>query len=338
MPTNKAVIKASNLGKKYNGKAVVKGINFSVYAGECFGILGPNGAGKTTVVKMICTLSPLTSGTLTVSGLDVGTKPRLIKQQIGVVGQENNLDPELTVWENMLIFARFYGLRPPRIKEHLENLLHLMELSENHRTRVEVLSGGMKRRLAIARGLINNPSLLVLDEPTTGLDPHARHVTWQQLRQIQSRGITILLTTHYLEEASYLCDRLVIMDDGLILEEGSPRALILKHVGSKVLEIGLDESGRQWQEQLGGTLGTILKGHLRLGNVLYLYSDNGEILSQRAAKISAPSSYRLLRTATLEDVFLKLTGRGLEGTKRTDGQVPFLPDHNPKEEKHRYES
>lgn len=308
-PISREIIVASNLVKCYNGKAVVDGINFQVQRGECFGILGPNGAGKTTTVKMIYGLSPISSGKLSVMGMDAGSQSREIRKYLGVVSQDNNLDPDLTVWENMKMFARYYSLQPSRIEKHLQQLLALMDLSGYMHARVETLSGGMKRRLAIARSLINKPDLLILDEPTTGLDPQARHLVWQQLRDIKEQQITILLTTHYLEEATKLCDRLVIMDQGQILEEGEPLALVDKHVGPQVLELGLKEDPPAWQELITARFTPLLKGSWLLGDTLYLYTDSGSRLLQELQEISPPCHYHLLRAATLEDVFLKLTGK-----------------------------
>lgn len=304
---------ARNLVKKYYHKEVVKNISFTVKRGECFGILGPNGAGKTTIIKMIYGLSPVTSGELKVFGMDVKRNQREIKKLLGVVSQENTLDPDLTVWENMKIFARYYGLQPARVQPHLKRLLRLMGLSERDRSKVEELSGGMKRRLAIARGLINSPSLLILDEPTTGLDPHARQIVWQQLHNIkEEKKITILLTTHYLEEATRLCDKMVIMDDGLILEEGYPISLVEKHVGQEVLELWLNKQPAQWVNRIAHRFKHLLKGHWVFGNTVHLYTVNGKKLLQGIHEMSLPCRHHHLRPSTLEDVFLKLTGKELK--------------------------
>lgn len=307
------IILARNITKEYDGREVVKKINFTVYRGECFGILGPNGAGKTTIVKMIFGLSPPTSGELRVFGLKVEGNYRKIKSSLGVVSQDDNLDPDLTVWENMDVFARYYGLHLNRVRPHLQELLEIMGLSSYARHRVEELSGGMKRRLAIARGLINKPNLLILDEPTTGLDPYARHKVWQILREIKEKKIAMLLTTHYLEEASKLCDRLMIMDEGVILDEGEPFYLVEKHVGKEVLEISLKGEPKSFMEMVSNHLGKLLKGYLLLGDSFYLYTWEGEKLLEEINKMAFPFSFRLLRPANLEDVFLKLTGKRLEG-------------------------
>lgn len=314
LPVAGNIITAKKLVKRYNGKAVVDGIDFHVHRGECFGILGPNGAGKTTTVKMIYGLSPISDGELMVLDMDAGRYSREIRKHLGVVSQENNLDPDLTIWENMAMFARYYGLQPTHIREHLQKLLSLMGLADRSDKKVETLSGGMKRRLAIARSLINNPVLLILDEPTTGLDPQARHLVWQQLRAIKKQQITILLTTHYLEEATKLCDRLIIMDQGHILDEGTPPKLVDKHVGPEVLELELKEYPARWQESITNRYPELLKGSWLLGNTLYLYTDNGSKLLQEIQQIAPPCQYHLLRTTTLEDVFLKLTGKGFEDT------------------------
>ncbi|MBE3573350.1 MAG: ABC transporter ATP-binding protein [Moorella humiferrea] len=303
------VVRAYDLVKRYNGFTAVKGINFRVRAGECFGFLGPNGAGKTTTIKMIHCFIPVTAGSLEVLGFDVRRHPREIKARLGVVPQEDNLDPELSVEENLLLYASYFDIpRSERIKRTRE-LLAFAGLEEKAGVEVDHLSGGMKRRLAIARALINKPQLLVLDEPTTGLDPEARHLIWEKLRQLKAAGVTLILTTHYLEEAARLCDRLVIMDKGLILEEGEPGVLVERHVGREVLELAPAE------EMVGTILeiveGSIL-GHQIIGQTLYLYANNGRETWRRLQDFSARFSHMRLRPATLEDVFLKLTGRSLD--------------------------
>ncbi|MEW8958313.1 MAG: ABC transporter ATP-binding protein [Moorella sp. (in: firmicutes)] len=303
------VVQAYDLVKRYNGFTAVKGINFRVRAGECFGFLGPNGAGKTTTIKMIHCFIPVTAGSLEVLGFDVRRHPREIKARLGVVPQEDNLDPELSVEENLLLYASYFDIpRSERIKRTRE-LLAFAGLEEKAGVEVDHLSGGMKRRLAIARALINKPQLLVLDEPTTGLDPEARHLIWEKLRQLKAAGVTLILTTHYLEEAARLCDRLVIMDKGLILEEGEPGALVERHVGREVLELAP-------ADEMVGTILEIVKGsilgHQIIGQTLYLYASNGRETWRRLQDFSARFSHMRLRPATLEDVFLKLTGRSLD--------------------------
>jgi len=309
-----AVLVARDLRKKYGEKEAVRGVSFTVYRGECFGILGPNGAGKTTIVKMIFGLSPITSGELRVFGMDVRGNTRKIKKRLGVVGQEDNLDADLTVKENLEVFARFYGLRLKEVRPYLEHLLEMMGLADRANSRVNELSGGMKRRLAIARSLINNPSLLILDEPSTGLDPHARQLLWQMLRKIKDKGITMLLSTHYLEEAFFLCDRLIILDEGMILEEGRPADLVKKHAGDEVLEVGIKENVELWRQRIASkSFGQGLKGSFTLGDTVYFYLEkDGKTLSQRIEALGVPLNYQLLRPSNLEDVFLKLTGKRLE--------------------------
>lgn len=303
------VIQAIGLTKLYNGFRAVDGISFQVKKGECFGFLGPNGAGKTTTVKMIYCFSPPTSGILRVFGLDVRKHPREIKKQIGVVFQEDNLDPELTVGENLYLHAGYFRIPAREAAERIKELLALLELGEKAPVLVEELSGGMKRRLAIARALINHPRALILDEPTTGLDPQARHLVWQRLRQLQSWGVTLLLTTHYLEEASYLCNRLVIMDQGRILEEGEPQALVSKHIGKEVLELG--GVSPEVQEALLKEIKDKIYGYQSSEDVLFLYPQRGRELLRWLQSNSYEFTSQLLRPATLEDVFLKLTGRAL---------------------------
>lgn len=302
-------VKATNLVKQYNGFNAVDSINFSVNNRECFGFLGPNGAGKTTIVKMIYGLSPITSGQLEVLGLDVTKNIRKIKSRLGVVPQEDNLDPDLTVWENLIIYASYFDIDSREAGKRTAELLNFMELEAKTSTFVEQLSGGMKRRLAITRALINHPELLILDEPTTGLDPQARQLVWQRLRELKNNGVTLLLTTHYLEEASYLCDRLVIMEHGQIIEEGTPNDLVTRHVGKEVLDIS------PFPNHLTSFLQIVkpyIKGYQEVGNHLLLYSLNTPELLQTIAALPDRFAFQYIRPATLEDVFLKLTGRELK--------------------------
>ncbi|WP_341466929.1 ABC transporter ATP-binding protein [Desulfofundulus salinus] len=317
------VIVAEKLTKEYNGKVAVRGIDFRVRPRECFGFLGPNGAGKTTTVNMIYCLSPVTSGRLTVLGMDVQKKSREIKSRLGVVPQENNLDPDLKVMQNLLVYANYFRIPASTARARAMELLEFFDLADRAQDRVDRLSGGMKRRLTIARALINNPDLVILDEPTTGLDPQARHLVWQRLRRLKERGVTLLLTTHYLEEASQLCDRLVIMDKGEILEEGDPGGLVAKHIGREVVEVGLGrmEYAEQFQPAVNcddtikmvvGRTKQLLRDHLAVGDNLFLFPrDNGQALLKVLQSMPVRFSHLLLRPATLEDVFLKLTGRGL---------------------------
>ncbi|KKM12900.1 ABC transporter [Clostridiales bacterium PH28_bin88] len=301
-------VKAENLTKKYREFTAVNGINFRIPLQECFGFLGPNGAGKTTTVKMMYGFSPVTGGSLEVLGLDVMRFPREVKARLGVVPQEDNLDPELTVEENLLVYASYFGIPRREAKARAKELLGFVELEEKTGTPVEQLSGGMKRRLTIARALVHRPELLLLDEPTTGLDPQARRLVWQRLRQLKTQGVTMVLTTHYMEEAEQLCDRLVVMERGDVLDEGSPDELIRRHVGREVLELG--GAVHRKEEVLAA-----LQGHYReytvVGEALFLFTSDGPSLWRRLEELPYDFYHRQLRAATLEDVFLKLTGRGL---------------------------
>ncbi len=300
------VIEACDLVKQYKGITAVAGVDFQVCRGECFGLLGPNGAGKSSTVKMIYCFSPVTGGTIKVLGMDVREQPRQIKARLGVVAQENNLDPELTVMQNLLSYAGFYGIPPDAARQRAQELLNFFELADRAGQKVDTLSGGMKRKLTIARGLINNPDILILDEPTTGLDPQARHMVWQRLNNLRDRGVTLLLTTHYLDEAHQLCDRLVIMYGGKILEQGTPHELVAKHIGSEVVEVG---RGSAEAGSIIGQVAQLIRGHLVVGDILYLYPVDGRELMRELGRLRLT---RLsLRPGTLEDVFLKLTGKGL---------------------------
>lgn len=309
-----AAVTAEKLTKHYGSFKAVDGIDFSIYPGECFGFLGPNGAGKTTTVKMIYGFSPVTAGKLEVLGMDISQKPAEIKGRLGVVSQENNLDPDLDVLENLVLYARYFGIGLALARERASSLLGFMDLEHLGTAQVDQLSGGMQRRLVIARSLVSQPSVLVLDEPTTGLDPHARHLVWSQLDKLKSQGLTIILTTHYLEEARFLCDRLVIMDRGKILEGGKPEELIQKHVGREVVEINLldREGNKGGLARLEKIASPYCRGFHRQGNILHLFTDRGQGLLSRLNQEEPPFTYQVLRPATLEDVFLKLTGKGLE--------------------------
>lgn len=304
--TNQALIAARNLTKRYDDLEVVKGINFHVVAGECFGFLGPNGAGKSSTVNMIYGYSPITAGEIMVLGKDIKKYPREIKAQIGVVPQENNLDPDLTVQDNLLVYARYFDIPKKEAARRCDELLEFMQLKEKAHSPIKKISGGMKRRLVIARALINQPRLMLLDEPTTGLDPQARHLIWQQLRSLKRNGTTIVLTTHYMEEAEQLCDRLVIMDAGAIIAQGSPRELVEAHVGDIVIEVRVNEEQEvQILESLNGRRFT----HERVGDTLYLFPKWDEGVLPRVMDINGDGLIH--RPATLEDVFLRLTGRDL---------------------------
>jgi len=298
------IVEASNLLKKYGEFVAVNRISFNVLSGECFGILGPNGAGKTTTVRMVYSFSPLTGGSLKVFGLEISRDWRQIKARIGVCQQENSLDPDLTVLENLEVFARYFDIPKREARERALELLDFFALDSRKDAQVSELSGGMMRRLVLARALINKPDLLILDEPTTGLDPQSRHQVWERLEELRANGISVLLTTHYMEEASRLCDRLIIIDHGLILEEGKPDGLILKHVGRDVIEVA-------WPTQE-------LRSYVQsqdlacedLGHRLVIYCDERDDLYLKITKDFCKGGCTM-RMATLEDVFLKLTGREL---------------------------
>lgn len=300
------VIVARGLRKNFAELTAVAGIDFEVFRGQCFGFLGPNGAGKTSTMRMIYCFSPLSGGTLSVFGLGVEDHPREIKARLGVVPQEDLLDSYLTVRENLLLYAHYFDLSRKEAERRSDELLAFFSLTEKQHQKLNELSGGMRRRLLIARALINRPDLLVLDEPTTGLDPQARHLIWQKLRSLKSSGVTMVLTTHYMEEAAQLCDRLVVMDHGKILSEGSPARLIRDHVGLEVVELrGSAGELRSLRERLDG--------HYRVegvGDTLYVFLGEGhpEIWNE-VPEIKAMDFHR--RPASLEDVFLTLTGREL---------------------------
>ena len=299
---------ARDLKKSYDGFEAVKGVDFEVHRGECFGFLGPNGAGKTTTMKMIYGAVIPTSGELDVAGLDVRRCEREIKRRIGVVPQENNLDDELKVKENLLVYGRYYDLPKKVILQRAEELLDFVQLTEKAESKVEQLSGGMKRRLLIARALINDPEIVVLDEPTTGLDPQARHLVWDRLRALTAEGKTLLLTTHYMEEAARLCDRLVIMEGGLIIAEGAPGELVEEYVSPQVLEFrGPPES----LERLRPVVEAASDAVELSGEALLAFTADGEALMEEVHASGIEVENTVYRQAELEDVFLRLTGRRL---------------------------
>lgn len=300
----RAVIEGQGLSKAFNGVSVVRGIDFTVTAGQCFGFLGPNGAGKTTTLRMILGLSPPTAGSLHVFGLPLPKNASRVRARIGVVPQADNLDPDFTVIENLRVYGSYFGLPRAVLEERIRRLLAFVELSDRAGARTETLSGGMKRRLSFARALINDPELIVLDEPTTGLDPQVRHMLWAQLRRLRQEGRTLLLTTHYMEEAERLCDELVIMDRGVILDRGSPAALIARHVEPEVVELrGNARALDRLAVDLPG-----LRSEM-VGDTVYFYAHHAKPLVDRLERV--PELVFLHRPATLEDVFLKLTGREL---------------------------
>jgi len=303
------IIRARGLTKQFPGLEAVKGIDFSVEEGECFGLLGPNGAGKTSTIRMITCVSPVTAGELFVDGMDVRTHGREIKARLGVVSQEENLDPDLSVRQNLLVYARYFDIPNDTARKRADEALELFQLDDRGREIVDNLSGGMKRRLIIARALMSDPKILVLDEPTTGLDPQARHVVWRKLRVLLSQGITMLLTTHYMEEAAALCHRLVVMHLGKIMAEGTPADLIERHVGPQVLELHLRDNGRaEAMRVLDAHDGLEIEDELE--DVIYVFKQR-QPWEPLLHDLSAFEPHMELRKATLEDVFLRLTGRGL---------------------------
>ncbi len=299
------IIVAEHLTKRFGDLAAVADVSFSVREGETFGFLGPNGAGKTTTTRMIQCVSPPTSGRLEVAGMDVRERERDIKAVLGVAPQEDNLDPDLSVRENLLLYATYFDVPPAEAAARADELLEFFQLTAKAGTDIEKLSGGMKRRLLLARALINRPRVLVLDEPTTGLDPQARHLIWDRLRELRSQGSTILLTTHYMDEAERLCDRLVVMDGGRIIEEGSPRELVERSVGAHVVEVEDRPGVRECVEGLASAGG--VEAH---GGVLHVSTgEPQEIITAILSKCGDVNAS--VRRASLEDVFLRLTGRRL---------------------------
>lgn len=298
------IIEAKTLKKAFGDLVAVDGISFTVRQGECFGILGPNGAGKTSTIRMIYGYSPITDGSLSVFGLDVSKGMREIKSRVGVCQQENNLDPDLTVFQNLEVFARYFDISPHQARKKAKELLDFIALDHRKDAKIPELSGGMMRRLVLARALINDPDLLILDEPTTGLDPQSRHQVWERLETLRKGGLTILMTTHYMDEASHLCDRLVIMDHGHILVEGEPLDLIREHVGRDVIEIA------EPSDELRAYLQSTHPGYEDLGHRMIVYSQANDHLFHEISSRYCKEGC-LLRMATLEDVFLRLTGREL---------------------------
>ena len=304
-----ALIRAQGLTKVFGARSAVDGIDFEVRDGEFFGFLGPNGAGKTTTMRMIAGVSPRTAGTLEIFGQDPDLHGSEIRGQIGVVHQQETLDMELTVRENLLIFGRFFGMHRPAIATRADELLELFQLSDRAKDQVEPLSGGMKRRLSIARSLIASPRILMLDEPTTGLDPQARHLLWDALQRLKRGGTTIVLTTHYMDEAEQLCDRLVVMDQAKIVAEGSPRQLIVEHASREVLELRFPNGTESID---AAVLDGIGDRYERLAERVIIGCENGEAAHARALEHGLDPESWLVRRSSLEDVFLRLTGRSLD--------------------------
>jgi len=302
------LVEARGLTKRFGDFTAVDAVDFDIKKGEAFGFLGPNGAGKTSTMKMITTISPITDGKLTVFGLDPTSQGRQIRQRIGVVPQEDNLDVELTVSENLYIYGRYHDMARSAIKPRIEELLDFAQLTDRADSRVEPLSGGMKRRLTIARSLINDPDLVILDEPTTGLDPQARHLLWDRLYRLKREGATLIITTHYMDEAEQLCDRLVVMDQGKIVAEGSPRQLIEQYAPREVVELRLDEEHKD--EAVLRLDGLAARSEILADRVLLYTEDADETQASMHGRGINPEQV-LVRRSTLEDVFLRLTGRRL---------------------------
>jgi lipooligosaccharide transport system ATP-binding protein len=310
VPEPDILIRAHGLTKRFGDFTAVDGVDFELRRGEAFGFLGPNGAGKSSTMRMIGCVSPPSGGELSILGMDPVTDGPAIRSRLGVVPQEDTLDVELTVRENLLIYGRYFGLPRAVIAERTTTLLDFVQLSERAGDQVEPLSGGMKRRLTIARSLINEPEVLLLDEPTTGLDPQARHVVWDRLFRLKQQGVTLILTTHYMDEAEQLCDRLVVMDGGKIAAEGSPRALIDRYSTREVLELRFQVFDH---EQAADKLANLPADRIEvLADRVLLYVDNGEVALAAVRSLGLEPLTSLVRRSTLEDVFLRLTGRRLE--------------------------
>jgi lipooligosaccharide transport system ATP-binding protein len=312
------LIDARALTKRFANLTAVDAIDFEVVRGECFGLLGPNGAGKTSTIRMICCVSPVSSGSLRVLGMDPAHDAREIKARLGVVPQDDNLDTDLTVVENLLAYARYFDIRRPEAMERARDALRIMQLTEKSGEQIDNLSGGMKRRLTVARALVSRPELLVLDEPTTGLDPQARQLFWQKLRQLKREGMTLLLTTHYMEEAAQLCDRVIIMDESRIIARGTPQELIRSVIGREVVEVHFDAVSH---DEAVATVRSVARGFdlEETEDVVFVYEaaspsggrDGANVSEIDLGALEEISAEVVLRKATLEDVFLRLTGREL---------------------------
>ncbi len=301
----KTAIHARNLTKRFDEFTAVNGISFDIAEGECFGFLGPNGAGKTSTMKMLSCVSPVSGGDLLVDGKDVRANQRSIKLALGIVSQSDSLDPDLSVLQNLLTYARYFNMSREFANQRAWEALTLFQLEEKARQPIDALSGGMRRRLLIARAMLHSPKILVLDEPTTGLDPQARLLVWDKLNMLKSQGITILLTTHYMDEAAHLCDRLVVMDRGSILVQGMPRALVREHVGEQVVEMRVNLA------HMTGIVRRLTDDGIDFeygGDSLYFYGDSGAALQDDTSL----NGYEIIRRpGNLEDLFLRLTGRNL---------------------------
>jgi lipooligosaccharide transport system ATP-binding protein len=308
MSRDTPLIVARDLTKRFKNFTAVDGVSFAVHPAESFGFLGPNGAGKTSTMRMIGCVSPVSAGELRVFGMDPQTHGSAIKARLGVVPQQDNLDNEITVRENLLMYARYFDIPREVAARRADELLEFVQLSERANSEVEPLSGGMKRRLTIARSLINEPEVILLDEPTTGLDPQARHAIWDRLYRLKQRGATLLLTTHYMEEAEQLCDRVVIMDRGRIIAEGSPRSLIEQYSTREVLELRVPDGIRV---RLRGLVDGIAERIEELPDRMQVYTADAEHALDAVREAGVHPETALVRRSTLEDVFLRLTGHAL---------------------------
>jgi len=301
------LICARGLVKRFGSIVAVDGIDFDIYLGESFGFLGPNGAGKTSTMRMIACMSPVSEGTLRVLGMDPAVDGAKIRARIGLVPQEDSLDLELTVLDNLIIYGRYFDIPRRVIRERAKRLLDFAELTDRAHSKVDPLSGGMKRRLTIARALVSEPDLLILDEPTTGLDPQARHLLWDRLYRLKAQGVTLVITTHYMDEAEQLCDRLVVMNDGRIAAEGTPHSLIERYSTKEVLELRKPLGMTGVAERLAGIADRVEE----LADRVLLYTDDGDAALEAVRLREFPYEHALVRRSTLEDVFLRLTGRSL---------------------------
>jgi len=306
--TEAPLILARGLTKKYDDFVAVDGIDFEVKKGESFGLLGPNGAGKSTTMRMIASTQQRTGGELTILGKDPNKHGPEIRAHLGVVPQQDNHDGELKAWENLYIYGRYFGLSRAFLKKKVEELLEFAQLTEKRDVKVDQLSGGMKRRLTIARGLVNEPEILMLDEPTTGLDPQARHILWDRLFRLKEEGVTLVITTHYMDEAEQLCDRLIVMDKGKIMAEGAPAELIKKYSSKEVLEVRFGSKNNAEAAKKISHLGDRIEP---LPDRILIYSEDGEKVLKQIHKLGLEPQTSLVRRSSLEDVFLRLTGRTL---------------------------
>ncbi|NDD51962.1 MAG: ATP-binding cassette domain-containing protein [Actinobacteria bacterium] len=305
---SQALISARGLTKRYGDFTAVDAIDFDVAKGESFGLLGPNGAGKSTTMRIIAATSQRTSGTITILGRDPEEHGPQIRAHLGVVPQQDNLDTELTVTENLFIYGRYFGLSKKFIRTKIEELLEFAQLEEKRDVKVDALSGGMKRRLTIARALVSEPDILMLDEPTTGLDPQARHILWDRLFRLKELGVTLVITTHFMDEAEQLCDRLVVMDKGKIMAEGSPLELIKTYSTKEVLEVRF---GSDRNKEIAPTLRAMCSRMEELPDRILMYVEDGEALLEEILNKKLHPTTSLVRRSSLEDVFLRLTGRTL---------------------------